>query len=311
MKIRYVRHTGANTKYVEAVLFYLHDEFKVDVFVTRLDEYARIGNVPSDVLLYHTYAEERVEGKFNPSLVEKTDKLFREFAGLKILVCTHDNGNTDSFPRFEDGKELPRIKCFPTERFSRDFNVVMVSTASIESHPDIPFPGVKMFSDLPRRDIMINCKLGNSEPYSRYYPHNIRSYVVQNLQKHFIEHVDFGWCDGRGAYTHSLRMSQIAVGAPGFGQYSATHQLSLRTGTLLFAHTCFKDIEYLPWYDLQDGEDFVSYDQFNFVDKLRWLINEPDRIEHIRHNGRRAFGVGYDPQKSAHHFLLYLEKELR
>jgi len=274
----------------------MEEQFDVNIVVSRLDEYEKTGNMDADVLLYQTFPDEFLEKKFNPKLVEKTDKLFEEFAGLKILVCTHDNGDMDSFTRFSNGKDIPRVKCFPSKWFIKNFNVVLKSTISIGS-PQI-------FPDILKRDIIISCKFGNTT--GNFYGHGIRESVIEQLENNFESITDFHWEMGRKAYIESLRKSLIAIGAPGWGQYSGTYQCALRSGTLLFAHTCLKDIHYLPHYDLVDGKDFVSYDLYNFGVKLLRLLNDPDKIERIRNSGRKAFLKGYDVEKSAKRFYSYL-----
>lgn len=294
MKLQHIYHTGANNKYFIDVL----RGMSASIYFDRLDFYSRNGNRNVDILTYQTFPDENIPGKFNPKLVEQTDKLFNEFQGLKILVDSHDNGDRDAFSRFDAG--IPRVKCFPSHRFERDYNVVLRSTFSVKD--------TTIFPDEFVRDIRISCKFGKHK-----YHHTIREGVSRQLGSHtpFFNLTSWGWEDGRDALVDSLRRTMISVCAPGHGQYSGAYQCTLRAGALLFAHRCLNDIHYLPHYDLKDGTDFVSYDLFNFPDELKRLINDPAHIHNVRMSGQLAFMKGYNVEQSADQFYNYLEEQLK
>ena len=127
MRITHVYHTGVNIGYYHKVLKVLNKYKKYDVKVLfiSLGDYVKLGiNPPADVLSYQTFPDQR-NRKFNPNLVRMGDALFHEFKGHKIIVCTHDNGNIDSFARFRNSKKIPRVKCFPTKQFLDNYNVIL------------------------------------------------------------------------------------------------------------------------------------------------------------------------------------------
>jgi len=302
IKIQHVFHTGANCKYLWDVLAILNERKDIKLWMDKISHYF---NRDADVLLYQTFPDEN-NTKFNPKLIEQTDKIFKEFQGLKILVCTHDNGDTDSYPRFND-KTLPRIKTFPTKRFMEEYNVILTTGPSTMKTPDCKYIcSTDTFKDEHKRDITISCKFGHVEP--SFYKHGVRLEVFRCLNESFKDITDFSWEDGKEALLESLKRTLIAIGCPGYGQHTDTHQLALRTGALLFSHVCIGDIYYLPHYDLVDGRDYVSFDCFNFTTKLKRLLADPDRIETIRNNGRRAFKMGYSPTKSADQLYNYLRE---
>lgn len=298
MRIHHVKHTGVNNGYFLQVLSELWEEYDIELVVSKLNQYIEHGNIEADVLTYQTFPDESFEKKHNSELVKKTDKLFREFSGLKILVDSHDNGDRDAFSRFKDSKTLPRIKSFPSRRFINEYNVVMKSTFDA-NNPEVA-------GDQHKRDIIIGCKLGRMQ-----YEHNIRDGVMERLGTDFGILTDFGWEPGEEAFIDSLKRTLISVACPGWGQHSNTFRSSLQTGALLFCHNSFNDIQYMPHYDLVDGHDFVSYNLFNFSDKLQRLLDNPKEIEYVRCCGRESFIEGYDVKRSTEQFYEYLKRELK
>ena len=193
VKILNVHHTGANTLYHKQVLDCMVDNYK-DVYVetTGIGEYAEEGN-PSDfdVVIYQTFPDEFHMGKFNPNLVALSDKVFKEFRGWKILACCHDNGEVDSYSRFND-PTIPRIKCFPTERFLDKFNVVLLSSMSLTSNIPVIFP------DEFERKVKVSCKFG-----IRNYNHMVRQDIHNQLSMSFPDLADKSWKEGRRVYRNS------------------------------------------------------------------------------------------------------------
>lgn len=295
ISLTHVYHTGANIGFYHRVLDMVQKKYPFTYFLVRLDAYVKLGNPPTDFLSYQTFPDEFHKNKFNPNLVKMGDKLFQEFARHKILFDANDSGEIDSFSRFKDSKTLPRVKSFPSKWFLDNYNVILPASFAATDH--------RIWPDTYPRTIKISCKFGS---YS--YFHKIRESVVEQLKAYFPKYVDFNRVDGRRAYTEELRRTLIAIGAPGWGQYSATHHCALRTGALLFAHEAVKEVKWLPHDDLIDGEDFVSYNLYNFRFKLQRLLESPDEINRIRKNGREKIKNGYDLEKSADQFYTYLKK---
>jgi len=300
--VQCIHHKGANGKYLLHVLNILKERNHIELWVDGLGEYFTIGNRNVDVLLYQTFPDVS-NRKFNAKASKKTDKLFNEFQGLKILVDTNDNGDRDSYSRFND-KTIPRVKCFPSHRFVKEYNVVLRSTFNIEGIDCT----AQTFPDECKRDIIINCKLGHKK--IDFYEHRIREEVLRLLERDFFSETDIDWEVDYFAFLDSLKRTQIAVACPGWGQWTNTHQLALRTGTLLFCHDCFNDINFLPNIDLIEGIDYISFNLFNFSDKLRWLLDHLEIVGEVGFNGRGSFIMGYSPKKSASKFYNYLKKEL-
>jgi len=297
IKLLHVFHTGASIGYYHRVLSTLEVDRNISVELIRLDEYIKKGNSPVDVLSYQTFPDEEHKSKFNPNLVRMGDQLFHKFKGLKIIVDAHDCSDADAFSRFPDSKDLPRIKSFPSKWFLENYNVIMV--AGIAATDSRTFP------DEFERKIEISCKFGEGAYY-----HKIRESIHEQLKRFFPNRVDYKRIDGRKAYTEELCHTLISIGAPGWGPFSGTYHCALRAGALLFAYRTFNDIKYLPHADLIDGEDYVSYDLYNFHRKLRRLLNNPEEIERIRKNGREKFSEGFNYTKSADQVYKFIKENL-
>ena len=292
IKLLHVFHTGASIGYYHRVLGLLKEQGRVHSELIGIGAYLRLGNPKKhdcDILSYQTFPDEFHRGKFNAPFIEEVDKQFLKFNGLKIISDAHDCSDADAFSRFPDSKEFPRIKSFPSKWFLENYNVIMI--AGIAATDSRTFP------DEFERDIEISCKFGGVT--GDYYPHRIRESVVEQLNKFFPSKVNYNRVDGRKAYTEELRHTLISIGAPGWGPFSGTYHCALRAGALLFAHRTLNDIQYLPHADLIDGEDYVSYDLYNFHWKLKRLLDNPDEIARIRKNGRKKFEEGFSHNKSA------------
>jgi glycosyltransferase involved in cell wall biosynthesis len=59
--------------------------------------------------------------------------------------------------------------------------------------------------------------------------------------------------------------------------------------------------------DLADGDDYISYDLFDFKTKLRRILDDPDEIDRVRNNGRQVFAEGLNYKKSADQLVKFLK----
>ena len=298
MNLHHVFHSGANTKYYIAILDYINRSKSNGITVSKssLGEFIESGPPDgTDVLSYQTYPDEHNRRKFNPEVVYKADNKFYDFGGQKILIDTHDCGDNDAFSRMYAGRDIPRIKCYPTAWFLKNFNVVMVSSVSAN-------PGV--FKDVHKRRIHVSCKFGNHN--EDYYNHTIRDSVVKYLMESFSCYMDFDW-KSKIDYFNELQRTKIVVGAPGWGRHNASYWGAFKAGAMLFAHRSLGDIKLFPHANLVDGDDYISYDLFNFKTKLRRIIDDPAEQDRVRNNGRRKFAVGLNRKKSANQLIKFLK----
>lgn len=302
MNFHHVFHSGANNKYYKAVLDYIQKEksYGITITTSHLGEFIHQG-VPerTDVLSYQTFPDELHPKKFNAKAIAQSDLLFHSFKGLKILVDTNDCGDKDSFSRMFYSKEMPRVKCYPTDWFLKNYNVVLISSVSAN-------PGV--FRDECRRTIEISCKFGRKK--FGFYGHLIRETVLRYLLESF-PYTDFDWVQNKPDYFKELKKTNIVIGAPGWGRHNGSYWGALKAGALLFAHVSLNDTKLFPHSDLIDGDDYISYDLFNFKSKLTRTLNDPDEFERIRNNGRRKFANGLNHKKSADQFVKFLKGEVK
>ena len=175
MKLYHVDHTGANRKYYLAVLNYINrrESYGISVEIAPMSEFI-IKGVPkgTDVLSYQTFPDESNTGKFNQAVISKADFQFHSFEGKKIIIDTNDCGDNDGFSRMPFSREMPRVKCYPTKWFLKNYNVVMISGVSGN-------PGI--IPDEEERIIPISCKFGGKVP--RYYGHTIRRFGIVRRER--------------------------------------------------------------------------------------------------------------------------------
>jgi len=299
MNFHHVYHSGANTKYYIAVLGYIHKEKSYGITVSKssLSEFIKRGAPDgTDVLSYQTFPDEHNPKKFNPQVIHKADLQFYRFGGQQIIVDTHDCGDSNAFSRMYNSKAIPRVKCYPTEWFLKNYNVVLVSSVSAN-------PGV--FKDMFNRTINISCKFGTKPP--GFYGHSIRASVVRYLEESFSYHTDFTWVKEKEKYFEELRWTNIVIGAPGWGRHNASYWGAFKAGALLFAHISLKDVKLFPHADLVEDEDYISYDLFNFKTKLRRILFDHGEFDRVRNNGRKKFADGLNYKKSADQLIKFLK----
>jgi len=299
MRFHHVNHSGTNRWYYLAVLDYIEENPSYGVTPSRssLSEFINTGAPEgTDILSYQTFPDEYNIKKFNPQVIEKSDLQFHTFKGRKLLVDTYDCGDKDAFSRMVSSTVLPRVKLFPTKWFLDNYNVILLGAPSTT-------PGV--FPDEEERTITISCKFGRKP--ADFYHHRIRESVQHCLQNNFEQSTDFDWVEGKEKYLKELRRTKIVIGAPGWGRHNASYWGALKSGALLFAHRSLNEIKLFPHSDLIDGEDYVSYDLFDFKIKLDRILHQPEEIERIRNNGRRKFEQGLDYKKSADRLVKFLK----
>ena len=214
-----------------------------------------------------------------PKFEKREDEKFGMFKGKRILFDTHDNGSKDGFARFKAHK-TPRIKVNPSYKMIERLNIVMSIPFIVDHrflHPEIERPN----------KIVCAMRLDNM-PEAR----------TKVLDKIKAFNPDSKWLDFD---EHAARLCKtlINIVPTGTGDSSRSHIDTLAAGALLMAEESIADIKVLPFEDLKDGENFVSYNLDNVCDKLNWLLERPEKISEIRMNGLETFIDGYDIEKSA------------
>jgi hypothetical protein len=286
---------GANCRYFERMLKLMGEsmvgDFSCEFFRTRWVDQLEDTN-GFNVMVYQTFPDEKKVFKFKPHLIEKADKKFLEFNGLKILFDSHDWPEENGYERF--GMQYPRIKHIPGVKYKEKFDVILAIPHDLSGRKQHE-PPLEV-----KRNVMIHCAFSIG-----CYPHKIREDILDILKAEYSDKTSFQRVSIH-RYERFLRSVKITVTADGFGPSAANVQ-TLHAGTLLFVHEhAIHNIQILPHTNLVDGEDYVSFNFENFRDKLNWLISDSDAVDRIRLSGQRKFFDGFDYQKSANQFYDYL-----
>ena len=231
----------------------------------------------------------RVAYPYLPEIDEK----YHNFKGKKLLFDTRDDENSDGFGRFND-PTIPRMKSTPSYEFMKNFNVIIPMARPVHSVLVDNGPDTKAIP------LLYCCKMNG---YSGVpFPTNIRHTVYDKL-------MPFNPYTTRTrdtvAYCNALRSAKISVVVPGYGLITKSHSEALAAGAVMFSHETVKEIKLLPFTELVDGENYVSFNLDNLEEKLKYLLNDEDRIKVISENGRKAFVEGYRPDKVATQILEY------
>ena len=204
-----------------------------------------------------------------------------------MLLDSHDNGSLDAYSRFHD-ITLPRIKYTPAYEDTKGFNIIATIPIRVRD--------MYLYNGEEKTIPIIYC--GNK----RGFTHNIRSVVDERLKP-------FNPVTARHAsmelYAADLKSSKISVACPGAGPIGSAHNESLAAGAVLFSYESVKKVKILPFGELVDGENYVSFNLDNLEDKLSWLLANEDEIKRIGENGRTLFNTGYVPRKTAEIILKY------
>lgn len=280
-----------NISYSTGYLAQVMDEIKklgVNTQVVSQEEYLTIDQDTYDVLIYNTFPDETHPQKFNKELVGKCDEKFHAFKGTKILFDTHDNGTVDGFARFNDYL-APRIKANPSYEMIKKMNLVMM----------VPFFTHPMYARPQKeRPYKIVCAMRTEGmPY-------VRQHIYEKI-KHY--NPDNEWFSIR-RHAHRLRQTLINIVSNGIGDSPRTCADTLAAGALMMMEESIKDIKILPFSDLEEGVDYVSYNLHNVCEKLDYLLSNSEIIDKIRMSGRNKFVTGYDYGRSAKQLIDWLEK---
>ena len=292
MKLLYVYDKGANCMYWEKMLARMKTLFPdFQPLQISLMDYPNFEQDGFDFLVYQTFPDESHRHKFNRNLVMRGDKKFEEFRGKKILLDSLDASNDNGFKRF--GDKYPRIKHMAGEEHGNKFNVILNLPSY---HRTTLFPSLK-------RDVLVHY----AQSISNRYPHTIRQEVLKVLKESFSKETSFERIE-YPKYGTFLGRVLISVSTPGFGHTSDTAYLSMQAGACLFAHEWITKITVFPHAALVDGEDYVLFNLENMREKLRGLLQDPERAVRIGLSGRGKFIVGLDLDKSCNQMYAKLKE---
>jgi len=287
MKILCVLDNSIGTAYLRKAL----DQIKPDeaeVTQIKLGDYPALDDRGYDALIYNTFPDEAHPRKFRKDLVARTDEKMNHFRGECLWFDSHDDGLKDAFLRF-NMPTFPRIKVTPG---CGTLNVRIPITFGINEaflHPEAE-----------RKIPLLYCA-------------RLDGYATDLRRQIFDRLAPFKPFTGRmslDVYASHLASAQIAVAAPGWGTATLSHLEILASGALLLAHESIADVKLLPFADLVDGKNYLSFNLGNLTERLESLINHPKDAEKIRKAGTRSFKQGYNPRRTAVQILKYFEEEM-
>lgn len=301
MEILTVLRSTRGSNYSSGYFLHILDEIKalgVSARAITLEEYLATDRIAYDVLIYNSFPDETHPWKFDKKLVEECDKKFSDFQGTKILLDTHDNGTMDGFARFNDFL-APRIKVNPSYEMIKKMNIIMT----------IPFVTYSVYRK-PReeRPFKIVCAMRTDLPDMPNMPHlayvrNVRQLTSEKIKRF---NPDNRWLPLK---EHAARLCQTLINVVSNGTvYSVrSYTDTLAAGALMMAEESIKNIKILPFADLEEGVDYVSYNLDNVCEKLNLLLASPELTNKIRMSGLNKFTTGYDYARSARQLLQWLE----
>lgn len=298
IELLYLYHAGANCQYFETMLRSLEGRGNFSYDIIRPAQISDTDMRKYNVLVYQTFPDNTHPGKYNPDVIARLDEVFIHFDGFKILLDSFDMGNSNGFERF--GREWPRIKHVPSYNYIRDFDVISILCTTGWQQ--------KKYNEIPPeiiRVVSIHCAFTVG-----VYPHKIRESIMEKLKSiQFSHYVNFERIPTI-EYNEFLRKVQISVVSTGFGETSGNAYPTLQSGALLFVHEKIREVKLLPFVDLVDGEDYVSFNLENFVEKLNWALMNAKERRKIQMSGQKKFFEGFDPERSSREFLKYLKENV-
>lgn len=259
----------------------------------RMDTYRDFDDTKYDGLIYAPISFEcewsDLDERFRVvyPYVSVIDEKYHNFKGKKLLFDTRDDENSDGFGRFHD-PTIPRMKSTPNFEFMKRFNVIIPMARPVYKILVEQGPTTKTIP------LLYCCKVGG---YSGIpFPTPIRQIVYDRL-KSFNPYTQR--TKDTGAYCNLLRSAKISVVTSGYGLITKSHSEALAAGAVLFSNESVKDIKLLPFADLLDGGNYVSFNLDNLEEKLNWIMGDEERMKMIGDNGRKTFLEGYRPEKTA------------
>jgi glycosyltransferase involved in cell wall biosynthesis len=96
------------------------------------------------------------------------------------------------------------------------------------------------------------------------------------------------------------------INVPGYGPGCFRHIYTLQYHTLMLAYDNLKDIYILPNIILEDFVDCIYFNEDNIHEKIKYILNNSDKIREITLNGHEKFKKYYDYEKSARQLYDYL-----
>ncbi len=270
------------------------------------------------LLIYQTFPVEQ-HHKFNKVQNDFGDKFFTSFPNKKLLFDTHDDGNIDGFPRFDNlydrikttvGYDIidklkvkfvigdPVYTLMPT-KFNKSPKIMFSYNVFYQTH------GYGHFIREQTRDIILN---------SRF-----KSVTDTNTHLDFENHLSNcrvsicppGCCGCYEMYSTNCDTSKYTKisGSTVIKSGISRRQLfTLKQGALLLAYASFSNLKLFNKLDLIENEDYLTYTLDNLEDKMRYCVDNIMKIDKIRKSGQCKFQNATEIESLSMDFKNFIEK---
>lgn len=308
---------SANMISIERYVENIHDE-NIKFTVINNNKLHKIKNNSYDMLIYQTFPVEN-HRKFNVPINTISDNYFLEFNGPKLLFDTHDDGNTDGFPRFN--KSFDRIKTTVSYDKIDKLRVKYILGDPVFANSNITF------NNKPKIELSYNVGY-QDHGYGHFLRESTRDILLKNIYKKHIDmnkHKPFeehihncrvlicppGNCGHYEMYGIGIDTSKFkkVVGDEHLRSGISRRQLyALKQGALLLNYKSIKDLKLFNDYNLIENVDYMTYDLTNLNEKIDFCINNKDKIDKIRLNGFNKFRQAANLKKNSDSFAKFIEK---
>ena len=328
MKIIFIKDRGINLKNVfELFKSNYFKKLNIELKILSLDNFIndKINISIDDIILYHTFADDRVfengdirkpiksinlkklngkiHGKFKFDLIQQTDLKFLSLKNKhKILVDTYGDSKLDAFSRFIDKNypftNLELIKLLKKLNNKKYFQNIK----RIKNFPNSKYK--KKFNIFFKTTFVINKNkcITHLDEITKKRDKIIHCSLGDNnkirtqLKKKIINNKNINNIDfsSYSNYREDLKNILCEVNAPGWGDGCYRHLYTLNAGCLLFTHESFNTFDILPNVKLIENEDYISFNIENLDDKIEFILNNEEIIDKIRINGYKKFMKNYE-----------------
>ncbi|MCH9633958.1 MAG: hypothetical protein S4CHLAM7_06920 [Chlamydiae bacterium] len=281
LKILCVLDRSCNIQYLTRMLEYQRAWGWINYKCVDLVQYLNENDSQYDLVIYQTWSSEI-------DYAPLSDQKFIACTQPKIFFDAHASGSFDTYYRF-NMPQIPRIKNAPHTQFLKDFNVI-----SKTSHP-LDIIKDKTLTKIVDLSYCVGLQTHEIRPkvYEKVMPYQSRCRVdLKNNQHNYI---------------YYLRRVKIAINVPGYGEGSFRHLYTLNAKALLLAHDSIRPIHLLPFEELKENEDYISFNLENIDEKIDWCLSHPKEVEEISESGYQTFIKGYNIERSAKELYPKLE----
>lgn len=318
IKVLLVRdYNACNIPYLIYCTYWLKRLSIINFTEVSVQDYVKFDHNFYDIVIYATFPDEH-SPQFLKTLpvIPQTDDKFLNFQRIKILFDSHDHGNLDGFRRFlsldaEIATSIPRIKTAPHRDYLQKYSVVLSTTYPVGVNPHSPsynyLGNLRISPKKIERNIAISYRV-NLGKNKNSYRYQIRKKILDILKYFQSSNLVDNKFKKDPNYKTYLSRVLISICPPGYGPGTFRHLETLNGQTLMLSHNSIDLIKLLPNTDLVEGEDYISFNLENLLEKLDILLADRGKIDWVAQNGYKKFTKGYSVFTSTWKFYQVLRQ---